>query len=90
VIVKFRHPRDGLLLSELGGYILDPEHAPAGTKRISNLIRSTKWSYRLIETFLWEKADQHIEDTEDEVLVAWDESVLEKPESIAIEGLCAV
>jgi hypothetical protein len=93
VIVQFRHPRNGLLLSELGAYILDPEHAPAGTKRISNLIRSTKWGYEIIETYLWEKANQHIEEvasTEGEVLVAWDESVLEKPESIAIEGLCAV
>lgn len=93
VIVTFRHPRNGLLLSELGAYILDAEHAPAGTKRISNLIRSTKWRYQIIETYLWRKASEQIEALEgedEEALVAWDESVLEKPESIALAGLCAV
>ena len=92
VIVKFRHTRNGLLLSELGAYILDPEHAPAGTKRLSNLLRSAKWNYQIIEGFLWGKANAQVEEieaAEEEALVAWDESVLEKPESIALEGLCA-
>jgi hypothetical protein len=38
MIVIHRHRNHGLLLSELGGYLLDGEHAPAGTKRISNLL----------------------------------------------------
>ena len=42
VIVTFRHSTQGLLLSELGGYLLAPAHAPAGTKRISNLLRSKR------------------------------------------------
>jgi len=29
--LTFRHASNGLLLSELGGYILSPEQAPAGT-----------------------------------------------------------
>ncbi len=93
VIIQFRHRSNGLLLSELGGYILDPAQAPAGTKRISNLLRSTKWGYEIIEEFLWRKATSELAEIAsqgEEVLAAWDESVLEKPESIALEGLCAV
>lgn len=93
VIIMFRQRAHGLLLSELGGYLLTAEQAPAGTKRISNLLRSEKWSYRLIEQFLWEQAEARVQALEREgqaVLALWDESVLEKPESIALEGLCAV
>src|SRR5688500_9954635 len=52
-ILTFRHSLHGLLLSELGGYILSPAQAPAGTKRLSNLLRSSKWSGQEIEGFLW-------------------------------------
>ena len=93
VILEFRHSRHGLLLSELGAYLLSPEHAPAGTKRISNLLRSKKWSHQIVERFLWWRADNQLCELEAEgrdVLALWDESVLEKPESIALEGLCAV
>ncbi len=92
-IIQFRHQRYGLLLSELGAYILSPDRAPAGTKRLSNLLRSPKWSYTLIERYLWRQADQHVADltaAEGMALVVWDESVLEKGESLALEGLCAV
>ena len=30
-LLLFRHRAHGLLLSELGAFLLDPEHAPAGT-----------------------------------------------------------
>ena len=43
VIQTFRNRAMGLVLSELGSYICGPAHAPAGTKRISNLLRSKKW-----------------------------------------------
>lgn len=92
-IILFRNHSHGLLLSELGGYLLSPERAPAGTKRISNMIRSSKWHYRLIETFLWNQGDAAIADIvsrEKTPLCLWDESVIEKSESIALEGLCAV
>lgn len=92
-IVCFRHSQYGLLLSELGGYILSPAQAPAGTKRLSNLLRSKKWTYRIIERFLWRRADRRVTQLLDEgetALVVWDESVWEKPESVASEGLCAV
>jgi hypothetical protein len=42
-IVMHRHRNYGLLLSELGGYLLGAEHCQAGTKRISNLVHSKKW-----------------------------------------------
>ncbi len=93
VIVQFRHNRHGLLLSELGGYLLSPEQAPAGTKRISNLLRSKKWHSGLIASYLWRQGDELVAELAEEgkpALCLWDESVLEKPESIALEGLCAV
>ena len=90
-IVRLRHSRSGLLLSELGAHILSPAQAPAGTKRLSNLLRSPKWSHTLLEKFLWRRADQMLTQQEERgglTLAIWDESVLEKPESIALEGLC--
>lgn len=92
-IIVFRHSTHGLLLSELGGYLLSPMHAPAGTKRISNLLRSGRWTHDVLDHYLWGQADQHVQAWETsgrDVLAVWDESVLEKPESIALEGLCAV
>lgn len=56
-ILQFRHRAHGLLLSELGAYLLSPAQAPAGTKRLSNLLPSPKWAASLIEQFLWNQAD---------------------------------
>ncbi len=92
-MIRWRNRAHGLLLSELGGYLLAPEHAPAGTKRLSNLLRSAKWTAALIADWLWQQADARLvalEATGEEALAVWDESVLEKPESAALEGLCAV
>ncbi len=92
-IVRLRHSRSGLLLSELGAHILSPAQAPAGTKRLSNLLRSPKWCHTLLERFLWHRAEQCLTWLEQQggtALAIWDESVLEKPESIALEGLCPV
>ena len=92
-IVRLRHSRSGLLLSELGAHILSPAPAPAGTKRLSNLLRSAKWSHTLLERFLRHRAEQQLAQLEERgelALTIWDESVLEKPESIALEGLCPV
>lgn len=92
-IITFRHSSYGLLLSELGGYILSPAQAPAGTKRLSNLLRSQKWTARIIENELWERATQRLEAQEaagEDIFIGWDESVIEKPESLKLEGLCPV
>ena len=84
VMLVLRHNRYGLLLSELGGYLLGPAHAPAGTKRISNLLRSPRWSHALIDQYQWRQADRQVQALQQSgspVLVVWDESVVEKPES---------
>jgi hypothetical protein len=93
VLLQCRHRNHGLLLSELGGYLASPEHAPAGTKRLSNLLHSPKWQSSQIETYLWQRAQTRLgelEQTGEEVVVLWDASVLEKSESIQLQGLCAV
>ena len=58
VLLEFRQRNNGLRLSELGASLASPDHAPAGTKRLSNLLRSAKWVSSLIERFLWQQADQ--------------------------------
>lgn len=93
VIIQWRNRSHGLLLSELGAYLTSPDQAPAGTKRLSNLLRCTKWQHTLIERFLWDRAKQRVSalaQQQEDVLALWDESVVEKSESIKIEGLCAV
>jgi hypothetical protein len=92
-ILSLRNRSLGLLLSELGGFLLSPEHAPAGTKRLSNLLRSDKWGDKHVKRFLWQGADTRLKELEaggEEALALWDQSVLEKPESLEAEGLCAV
>lgn len=91
-IITLRNRAHGLLLSELGAFITSADHAAAGTKRLSNLLRSKKWSAEAIDGFLAEQADARLSTASEEhpMLAAWDESVIEKPESIALEGLCAV
>ena len=93
VIIMHRHRNNGLLLSELGGYLLGPERCRAGTKRISNLLHSEKWEAKLINHYLWQQGTERTEELQDQgemPLVIWDESVLEKPESLKAERLCAV
>lgn len=93
VIIQFRNRANGLLLSELGAYLTSADQAPAGTKRLSNLLRCTKWKYSLIEHFLWTRAQDKVtqlQEQGEDLLALWDELVLEKAESIEVEGLCAV
>jgi Transposase DDE domain len=92
-IVQWRNRPHGLLLSELGGYLLTPQHAPAGTKRLSNLLRSPYWSASLIADWLWQQADARLQAlcaAGEQPLLVWDGSVLEKPETIKNSDLCAV
>jgi hypothetical protein len=92
-IVIHRHRNHGLLLSELGAYLLGPERCRAGTKRISNLLHCEKWQAQQIEQFLWECGTHRVDELQaagEMPLVLWDESVLEKPESLKAERLCAV
>lgn len=92
-IIMHRHRNQGLLLSELGGYLLGPERCCAGTKRISNLIHSDKWAGKLISRYLWQQGMERVREIQAQnelPLIVWDESVLEKPESLKAERLCAV
>lgn len=93
VFLIHRHRAMGLLLSELGGFLLDPAHAPAGTKRISTLIHASGWSGADINALLWQQACDRVTtlQTDGETpLAIWDESVLEKPESQAAPEWCPV
>jgi len=93
VILTHRHRAMGLLLSELGGYLLGPQQAPAGTKRISNLVHTDHWSADTINAVLWQQASERVQtlrNAGDTVLVVWDGSVWEKPESLANADWCPV
>jgi DDE family transposase len=90
VIVMHRHRPHGLVLSELGGYLLGPALAPAGTQRIDRLLKSPRWQAAMLLDFLWEKGDaavQRLIHPQDDIYVIWDESVIEKPESLQAERL---
>lgn len=92
-LLEWRNRAHGLLLSELGAYICDPEHAPAGTKRLSNLLRSPKWDANELSLYLWRHATQGLgalETAGETPLLIWDTSVLEKPESLASPDLGSV
>lgn len=78
---------------ELGGYLASPAPAPGGSKRLSRLLHASNWQAQQIEQYLWQQADSRLERLEQEeetALLLWDARVLEKPESIKGEGLCAV
>ena len=96
-ILRFRNSKQGLLLSELGSYMDGYDglsvSAPAGTKRVGNLMRSLKWSFFHVDRYLLEEADKEVKRLKEQgkrILCLWDGSVLEKPESRKLEGLCPV
>lgn len=93
VVLIHRHRNNGLLLSELGDHLLGGEQGPAGVKRISKLLDSEGWNSQFITEYLWRQADQGVNRRlaqGETVYVIWDESVIEKPESLKAQGLCAV
>lgn len=92
-IVMLRDRANGLLLSELGGYLESPDKAPAGTKRLSHLLHASKWSAWLIGQFLWQRASRQVAQWQEQgevALALWDESEDEKPETVASDDLSAV
>jgi hypothetical protein len=97
VIIRFRNQKQGLVLSEMGSYMDGYQglsrSAPAGTQRISNRLRSLKWSILQIDDYLLKEADKEVKRLKEQgkrILFPWDDSVIEKPESRALEGLCPV
>jgi hypothetical protein len=94
-LVRHRHRALALLLSELGAYLAGPEHAPAGTKRLANLIHSPRWDADLIAQHLLAQGRAQVEAEaarvpEGRALCILDGSVLEKPESVEADGLTPV
>jgi preprotein translocase subunit SecG len=93
VILMHRNRSSGLLLSELGDQLLGGERGPAGVKRIASLVHSVRWKSTLIVNYLWKRAEEKVQEWRQEgeaIYVIWDESVLEKSESLQAERLCAV
>ena len=92
-MLSHRDKTNGLLLSELGGYINGPKHAPAGTKRLSNLLACEGWGHDWIEKELLNNSYSRLSKKGEEGkrwLMHWDDSVIEKPESWKTEGLCSI
>lgn len=92
-IILHRNKDKGLLLSELGQYICGSAHAPAGTKRISNLFRCKYWKSEDLEKEQLQRSVAFAKQSHKEghrVLACWDDSMIEKHESWFSEGLCAV
>jgi hypothetical protein len=96
-IIRFRNTKHGVLLSELGssldGYRGVSATATAGPKRISNLLRSIKWSMLQIDRSLLEEAEKEVKTLKEQgkrIVCIWDGSVIEKPERSTLEGLCPV
>jgi hypothetical protein len=93
VILMHRHRNNGLLLSELGDHLLGGERGPAGVKRIASLLHSPRWRSGLIVKWLWGRGNERVQELKERkeaIYVIWDESVLEKSESLQAERLCAV
>jgi hypothetical protein len=94
-LVRQRNRPQALLLRELGGHLAGPEHAPAGTKRLGNLLRSQRWDATTVEDYLLERGCAVVQAEaarapEGRALCMLDGSVLEKPERVQAEGLSPV
>lgn len=91
-IVTLRDRANGLLLSQLGD-AMDGLGGGGGTKRLSTLIHHHEWQAEQIDRFLLERAEAQLAQWEadgKEALLIWDSTVLEQPESVHADGLCAV
>jgi len=94
-LVRHRNRALAPLLSELGAYLAGPTHAPAGTKRLANLVHSPRWRAQRIDAWLLAQGRAQVEAEaarvpEGRALCILDGSVLEKPESTQAEGLVPV
>jgi hypothetical protein len=92
-VVGIVQTRSELTTSELGSAICGPEHAEAGTQRLQRALHHQGWKSVVIEEVLWEQAEQKRKEMEqrgETPLCIWNSSVLEKPESVALDGWCSV
>ncbi len=51
-LVRHRNRPQALLLSELGALLAGTQQAPAGTKRLANLLHSDRWQAAAIDDYL--------------------------------------
>src|SRR3954468_4324919 len=91
-LVEHRNRPLALLLSELGAVLAGPTHAPAGTKRLANLLHSPRWQAAVVANALLAHGRDAAAAAADAVpearaLCILDGSVVEKPESTQAEGL---
>jgi hypothetical protein len=94
-LVRHRDRPQALLLSELGAQLAGPQHAPAGTKRLANLLHSDRWQAAAIDEYLPTRGHERVlaeaaRVPEGRALCILDGSVLAKPESTRAEGLMPV
>src|SRR2546423_1762364 len=92
-ILTLRDQSHGLLLSELGDHMDGLQGGGGGTKRLETVIHHQQWKAQEIDEFLLWRVDQHMEQWKaqrEDGLMLWDGTILEKPESVKAEGLCAV
>ena len=94
-VVRHRNRPQALLLSELGAHLAGPQHAPAGTKRLANLLHSDRWQAEAIDEYLLTQGQARVAAEaarvpEGRALCILDGSVLEQPESAHAEGLAPV
>jgi hypothetical protein len=85
--------RSALTTSELGSAICGPEHAEAGRQRLQGALHHQGWESEVIGEVRWDQAEvkrKQMEQQGETPLCIWESSVLEKPESVALEGLGAV
>ncbi len=91
-IVIHRNRPCGLLLSELGGYV-KPLASGGRYQADQQPVALEALRTEMSETYLWLQADERVTELSQAgqaALAIWGESVLEKPESLHLEGLCAV
>lgn len=92
-IASIVQTRSELTLAQLGSAICGPEHTEAGTHRLQRALHHQGWKAEVIEELLWDQAEpsrKQMDPRGETPLCIWDSSVLEKPESVALEGLGAV
>jgi hypothetical protein len=85
--------RSELTLAQLGSAICGPEQSEAGTQRLQRALHHQGWTAEVIEELLGDQAEQsrkQMQQRGETPLCLWDSRVLEKPESVALEGLGAV
>ena len=93
VFLENTNSTKSLLLTELGTLLSGSDHGNAGVKRIGNLLRSENGSSTIIADFLKSITHNRIENMRSKnvrPLLIWDRSVLEKQESMRLEGLSPV